>query len=109
MSTSAVAPVSALLRFAIRKEAPLKPLRVLSLSLGLLLSCTSLASAEMLALLNYESKPDQQVRREGIAIMDIDPESQDFGKILMEFALPSDLLAHQIFLMHDRSKASRTA
>jgi len=109
MSTSAVAPVSALLRFAIRKEAPLKPLRVLSLSLGLLLSCTSLASAEMLALLNYESKPDQQVRREGIAIMDIDPESQDFGKILMEIPLPSDLVAHHIFFNRDKSKAYITA
>jgi len=109
MSTSAVAPESALLRFAIRKEAPLKPLRVLSLSFGLLLSCTSLASAEMLALLNYESKPDQQVRREGIAIMDIDPESQDFGKILMEIPLPSDLVAHHIFFNRDKSKAYITA
>ena len=66
----------------------MKPFRLLSLTLVLLLSCTSLASAEILALLNYESKPDQPVRREGIAIMDIDPESADFGKILMEIPLP---------------------
>jgi DNA-binding beta-propeller fold protein YncE len=63
----------------------------------------------MLALLNYESKPDQPVRREGIAIMDIDPESSDFGKILMEIPLPADLVAHHIFFNRDRSKAYITA
>ena len=31
--------------------------RLLSLTLGLLLSCTSPALSELLALLNYESKP----------------------------------------------------
>ena len=87
----------------------MKPFRLLSLTLGLLLSCTSLASAEILALLNYESKPDQPVRREGIAIMDIDPESADFGKILMEIPLPSDLVAHHIFFNRDRTKAYITA
>ena len=87
----------------------MKPFRLLSLTLVLLLSCTSLASAEILALLNYESKPDQPVRREGIAIMDIDPESSDFGKILMEIPLPSDLVAHHIFFNRDRTKAYITA
>ncbi len=83
--------------------------RVLSLTVVLLLSCTAVASAEILALLNYESKPGQPVRREGIAIMDIDPESADFGKILMEIPLPSDLVAHHIFFNRDRSKAYITA
>ena len=83
--------------------------RTFSLIVGLFLSCTSVASAEMLALLNYESKPDQPVRREGIAIMDIDPESSDFGKILMEIPLPADLVAHHIFFNRDRSKAYITA
>ncbi|MDF0644301.1 MAG: YncE family protein [Nitrospira sp.] len=77
--------------------------------LGLFLTCASLARAEQYALLNYESKPDQPVRREGIAIMDIDPESQDFGKILMEIPLPSDLVAHHIFFNRDKSKAYITA
>ncbi|HNL90986.1 MAG TPA: YncE family protein [Nitrospira sp.] len=63
----------------------------------------------MLALLNYESKPNQPVRREGIAIMDIDPESTDFGKILMEVPLPPDLVAHHIFFNRDRTKAYITA
>ena len=83
--------------------------RLLSLTLGLLLSCTSPALSELLALLNYESKPDQSVRREGIAIMDIDPESSDFGKVLMEIPLPPDLVAHHIFFNRDRTKAYITA
>ncbi len=87
----------------------MKLVRLLSLTLGLLLIGTTLASAEILALINYESKPDQPVRREGIAIMDIDPESTDFGKILMEIPLPSDLVAHHIFFNRDRTKAYVTA
>lgn len=87
----------------------MKLLRFLSLTLGLLLISSTSTSAEILALINYESKPDQPVRREGIAIMDIDPESADFGKILMEIPLPSDLVAHHIFFNRDRTKAYVTA
>ena len=83
--------------------------RLLFLTVMLLLSSTALASAEILALLNYESKPGQPIRREGIAIMDIDPDSADFGKILMEIPLPPDLVAHHIFFNRDRSKAYITA
>jgi hypothetical protein len=75
----------------------MKQARLLLLTLGLMLTGMASASAEMLALINYESKADQPVRREGIAIMDIDPQSADFGKILMEIPLPSDLVAHHIF------------
>ncbi len=74
-----------------------------------LLSSTSMASAELLALLNYESKPGQTVRREGIAIMEIDPKSVDFGKILMDIPLPADLVAHHIFFNRDRTKAYITS
>ncbi|MDO9120034.1 MAG: YncE family protein [Nitrospira sp.] len=83
--------------------------RILFVTVVLLLSSTALASAEILALLNYESKPGQPVRREGIAIMDIDPDSADFGKILMEIPLPPDLVAHHIFFNRDRSKAYITS
>ena len=85
------------------------PIKFLFATLGLFLACTSLASAEQSALLNYESKPDQPVRREGIAIMDIDPASPDFGKILMEIPLPSDLVAHHIFFNRDKTKAYITS
>ena len=87
----------------------MKSFRLLTVILGLLLTGTTLASAEIFALINYESKPNQPVRREGIAIMDIDPESGDFGKILMDIPLPSDLVAHHIFFNRDRSKAYVTA
>jgi DNA-binding beta-propeller fold protein YncE len=83
--------------------------RFLVLFVGLLLTAAAPASAEMLALLNYESKPDQPVRREGIAIMDIDPASADYGKILMEIPLPSDLVAHHIFFNRDKTKAYITS
>ncbi|ALA58297.1 YncE family protein [Nitrospira moscoviensis] len=83
--------------------------RLFALTLVFVLSSASLAAAEMLALLNYESKPGQPVRREGIAIMDIDPQSADFGKILMEIPLPPDLVAHHIFFNRDRTKAYVTA
>jgi hypothetical protein len=72
----------------------MRSFRFFSVTVVLLLASTTLASAELLALLNYESKPDQAVRREGIAIMDIDPESADFGTILMEIPLPSDQGLH---------------
>lgn len=83
--------------------------RLVCLTAGLLLFCWDLSSAELLALLNYESKPTNQVRREGIAIMDIDPDSPAFGKILMEIPLPPDLVAHHIFFNRDRTKAYITA
>ncbi|MDH4301413.1 MAG: YncE family protein [Nitrospira sp.] len=83
--------------------------RLMASTVALLLSITSMASAELLALLNYESKPGQTVRREGIAIMEIDPKSVDFGKILMDIPLPADLVAHHIFFNRDRTKAYITS
>ena len=52
------------------------------------------ASADILAMMNYESKPAEDLkslklsgavaRREGIAIVDVDPESESFGKWLAD-------------------------
>jgi DNA-binding beta-propeller fold protein YncE len=69
----------------------------------------STAQSEILAMLNYESKPNQAVRKEGIAIIDVDPKSSAFGKILMDIPLPSDLVAHHIYFNRDGSKAYITA
>ena len=82
--------------------------------LGLLAVCwsvlfTTLAQAEILAMLNYESKPGQTTRKEGLAILDVDPRSPAFGKILMDIPLPSDLVAHHVFYNRDQSKAYITA
>ena len=76
--------------------------------------------AEILALSNYESKPDnslkelkmpfgKQTRKEGIAIFDVDPESETFGDILMDIPLPADLVAHHVFWNRDHSKIYLTA
>ena len=81
---------------------------------GLLAGClvvlvTTIAQAEILAMLNYESKPEQSVRKEGLAILDVDPKSPTFGKMLMDIPLPSDLVAHHIFYNRDQKKAYITA
>jgi DNA-binding beta-propeller fold protein YncE len=81
---------------------------------GLITACfvvlfASLAQAELLAMLNYESKPEQTTRKEGLAILDVDPKSPTFGKMLMDIPLPPDLVAHHIFYNRDQSKAYVTA
>ena len=66
------------------------------------------AQAEILAMVNYETKPDQGFRKEGIAIVDVDPESANFGKILSDIPLPPGLHNHHIFFNKDASKAYLT-
>ncbi len=96
----------------------MKLLRVLPL----FLSCIAapLASAEILAMVNYETKSADSLkalkspvasgpRKEGIAIIDVDPRSKAFGKIVRDIALPADLVAHHIFYNPDMSKAYITA
>lgn len=85
--------------------------RIISVVFGalFLLSLGASASqAEILAMLNYVSKPDNMVRREGIAIIDVDPESARFGKIIADMPLPHDLNNHHIFYNKDASKAYMT-
>ncbi len=78
------------------------------------------SQAEILAMANYESKPEDSLkelkmpfgnkaRKEGIAIFDIDPESKNFGNILMDIPLPADLVSHHIFWNRDHSKIYLTA
>ena len=69
----------------------------------------SAAHAEILAMLNYETKSEQLVRKEGLAIIDVDPQSPTFGKMLMDIPLPPDLVAHHIYFNRDKSKAYITA
>lgn len=77
-------------------------------------------SAEILAMLNYESKPDDslkdlkmpfgtQGRKEGIAVIDVDPDSERYGEILMDIPLPPDLVAHHLFWNRDHTKIYVTA
>jgi hypothetical protein len=80
----------------------------------------NMARAEILAMMNYESKTEDSLkalqiqgaareRREGIAVMDIDPSSDNFGKILMDIPLPPDLVAHHMFYNRDASKIYMTS
>ena len=78
--------------------------------LGMTLSMIpSVPQAEILAMLNYESKPQQTIRREGIAIIDVDPASENFSNILLDIPLPPNLVNHHIFYNKDTSKAYITA
>ena len=70
---------------------------------------TSVVQAEILAMLNYEGKPGHRIRKEGLAIIDVDPKSSGFGNILMDIPLPSDLVAHDLYYNRDMSKAYVTA
>jgi len=85
---------------------------------GLMWPCAG--SAEILALVNYESKSEEalkafkspvpgQRRQEGIAVIDVDPASPNFKKIVETIPLPADLVAHHIFYNRDSSKAYVTA
>ena len=76
----------------------------ISLILASALLIPLISNAEILALLNYESKPNEslkelkmpfgtQGRKEGIAVIDVDPESDNYGNILMDIPLPPDLAA----------------
>jgi hypothetical protein len=68
-----------------------------------------MAHAEMLAMVNYETKPEQVIRKEGIAIIDVDLNSANFGKILMDIPLPHNLMNHHIYYNKDMSKVYVTA
>jgi hypothetical protein len=74
--------------------------------LGLFPSTTR---AEILAMLNYESKAAQTDRREGIAVIDVDPDSENFSRVLMDIPLPYNLVNHHIYYNRDMSKIYVTA
>lgn len=73
------------------------------------------AAAEILAMLNYETKPDDQLRslklsgdaprREAIAIVNVDPESPGFGTTIAEIPLDPATVAHHIFYDRSMTKA----
>jgi len=77
------------------------------------------AKAEILAMMNYETKSADSLkalklqapakRSEGIMVMDVDPKSENFGKVLMQIPLPDDLIAHHIFYDRTQTKAYITA
>ena len=91
---------------------------IAAFSVVLSVSATS-ASAEILAMMNYESKPDEELkslklsgaqeRREGVAIVDVDPASATFGKWLVDIPLDPLGVSHHIFYDRTMSKAYLTS
>lgn len=91
---------------------------VTALTLALVIN-TQPASAEILAMMNYESKPADQLkslklsgdtpRREGIAVVDVDPNSADFGRIVSDIPIDPNTVAHHIFYDRTMTKAYVTA
>ena len=82
------------------------------IAVGAMALAPNLASSEILAMMNYETKSKDSLkslkapvppaqRREGIAIIDVDPASPAFGKIVTDIPLPPDLVAHHIFYNKD--------
>ena len=93
---------------------------VISVGATLLAALPVPARSEILAMLNYESKPEESLkamripvpprgRREGIAIIDVDPTSKNFGKIVTDLPIPPDVVAHHIFYNKGSRKAYVTA
>jgi hypothetical protein len=94
--------------------------RFICFAVAVLALLPALAGAEILAMVNYETKSADSLkvlktpiaapaRKEGIAIIDVDPNSKTFGQIVQDMPLPGDLVAHHIFYNRDQSKAYITA
>jgi DNA-binding beta-propeller fold protein YncE len=73
------------------------------------LAAAAPAGAEILAAMNYETKPGVSPRREGVAIVDIDPASPTFNRIVKDAPLPPDFVAHHIYFNRDMTKAYATS
>jgi DNA-binding beta-propeller fold protein YncE len=90
------------------------------IAIGAMVLTPNFARSEILAMMNYETKSKDSLkslkapvppaeRREGIAIIDVDPASPAFGKTITDIPLPADLVAHHIFYNKDLTKAYVTA
>ncbi len=73
------------------------------------------ARAEMLAMVVYETKAEESIRalrvedadrprEDGLAIIDVDPASEAYGKVLAKFPLPEGLVPHHQYYNRDQTK-----
>ncbi|MEP7068493.1 MAG: hypothetical protein ABI789_04595 [Usitatibacter sp.] len=87
---------------------------------AVILVAPGIALAQIHAMLNYETKSADSLkslktpvatgpRKEGVAVIDVDPKSKSFGQTVQDMPLPTDLVAHHIFYNRDQSKAYVTA
>jgi DNA-binding beta-propeller fold protein YncE len=95
-------------------------MRSIAAAAVLIIAVPGVVQAERLALLNYENKPGDTLEslrmqsapgatRQGIAIVELDPESEDYGRILLDMPFPGDSALHHIFYNKDQSKAYVTS
>src|SRR5438552_18693362 len=85
-----------------------------------LLVLPGLAFGQIYGMLNDETKSPESLKvlktpvatgesEEGIAVIDVEPNSKTYGQIVQDISLPADLVAHHIFYNRDQSKAYVTA
>ena len=77
----------------------------------LILAMQNYVHAERLAILNWETKAPESLdslslsedknREEGIAIIELDKNNKDYGKILSNIPVDPDLILHHIFYNQD--------
>ncbi len=98
----------------------MKTVAALLLGLAAAWLAPSAAKAEILAMVLYETKAEDSLqslkmgnergaRREGIAILDVDPESETFGAWLADYPLPPTLVSHHMYYNNERTKIYITA
>jgi len=96
------------------------PFKLQSCAALILAALPAFAAAQIHAMFNYETKSADSLkalktpvatgpRKEGIAVIDVDPKSKTFGQTVQDIPLPPDLVAHHIFYNRDQSKAYVTA
>lgn len=86
----------------------MKPLNTL-LATTAFAAVAGTAMAEQTAVVLYETKGTATPRHEALAFIEVDPAAADFGEILAEIPLPSDMLAHHVFYNPARTKAYVTS
>ena len=82
-------------------------IKIFIFNLLLIILAQKLANAERLAILNWETKAPESLdslslskvkgREEGIAIIELDKNSEDYGKILSNIPIDPSLVLHHIF------------
>ena len=81
--------------------------RIFFFNLLLIILLQKTSNAERLAILNWETKAPESLdslslsknkgREEGIAIIELDKNSKDYGKILSNIPIDPSLVLHHIF------------
>src|SRR5262245_54842147 len=103
-----------------KKTRTIAPLLVVGVATMALTLSGQVAFGEILGLVNYETKSADSLkalkrpiappaRKEGLAVVDLEPGSKTFGQVVKNIDLPGDTVAHHIFYNRDQSKAYITA